>query len=633
MPGSMEPVRHTGTVLVLTQKFAFIIRPEIRVAKHVARRGEDDVAALYWQGRGFLEAGDYRRAASVFRRAVRTKPSDPELHRLLGLSLARLDRFDTAISSFRNALALAPDQAPIYARAHADLGVTLLKAGRVSEAILPLETALARDPDLQQARLCLGMALSRHGESDRALSILEPAVKQCADPEVHAARAWAMLSQGRVASAIEALHLTLRLHPGHEVAQANLLFSMQHLPGITPAALLAAHRTHFRPPGGIPGSTPPPPAFAAAGALPVIGLVSGDLRRHAVGVLTLRAFEALARRGYEIVCFASQPEDDDFTARYRAASAAFHRVDEMPDDALHALIRSERIEILFDLSGMTARQRLAVFARRAAPLQVTWAGYPGTTGIDAMDALIADEREVPTGEEDAYAERILRLPDCYVCFEPPSCAPEVNGLPMLTGEHIRFGCFQRAPKLNHGVFGLWARIAQAVPQARFVLRYGCYVEGETRKVVSDMAAEAGLKPSLLVFEEGGPQAHLLAGYANIDVALDTFPYSGGVTTLEALWMGIPVVTRLGATFAGRHSASHLYAAGLSELIAVTDDAYVATAVALVQDVQRLAALRAGLRARLRACPLMDADSFATQLETALVGLRAGGKEEGKSLLV
>jgi predicted O-linked N-acetylglucosamine transferase (SPINDLY family) len=304
----------------------------------------------------------------------------------------------------------------------------------------------------------------------------------------------------------------------------------------------------------------------------------------------------------------------------------------MPDDALHALIQSEGIEILFDLSGMTARQRLAVFARRAAPLQVAWAGYPGTTGIDAMDALIADAREVPVGEEDAYAEKILRLPDCYVCFEPPSCAPGVSGLPMLTAEHIRFGCFQRAPKLNHGVFGLWARIAQAVPQARFVLRYGCYAERETRKVVSDMAAEAGLKPSLLVFEDGGPQAHLLAGYANIDVALDTFPYSGGVTTLEALWMGIPVVTRQGATFAGRHSASHLHAAGLPELIALTDDAYVATAVALVQNPQHLAALRAGLRARLLACPLMDADRFAAQLETALLGLWAGRQEEGKNLL-
>jgi Flp pilus assembly protein TadD len=265
----MKHVRHTGTVLVLTQKYVLIIPPETCMAKHVPRRAEDDVAALYWQGRSFLESQDWPNAASTFRRAVRSKPSDPELHRLLGLSLARLDRFDNAISSFRNAVALAPGHMPIYARAHADLGVTLLKAGRVGEAIPPLETALARDANLQQARLCLGMALSRNGEPDRALAILEPAVKHNSDPEVHAARAWAMLSQGRVEAAIEALHLTLRLNPGHAIAQTNLLFALQHLPGITPAALLAAHRTHFRPAGGIPANTSPPRA-AAAGALAVI---------------------------------------------------------------------------------------------------------------------------------------------------------------------------------------------------------------------------------------------------------------------------------------------------------------------------------------------------------------------------
>jgi len=596
------------------------------MARKIPQRIDDDVPALYWQGRRHLEAQDWRGAASVFRRAVRASQADPELHRLLGLSLARLDRFDAAVASFHNAVTLAAGQAPVRARAYADLGVTLLKAGRAQEAIAKLEAALAIDANLHQARLCLGMALSRSGESDRALAILEPAVRDNADPDVHAARAWAMLAQGRVEAAIEALKLTLRLNPGHENAQTNLLFALQHLSGITPGALLEAHRRYFRPAGGIAANTAPPPPLAASGAAPVIGVVSGDLRRHAVGVLTLRAFEALARRGTRIVCFANQAEDDDFTARFRGASTAFHRVDDMQDDALHALIRSERIEILFDLSGMTARQRLAVFARRAAPIQVTWAGYAGTTGIGAMDALIADEREVPVGEEGAYAERIVRLPDCYVCFEPPSCAPEVNGLPMLTGEHIRFGCFQRAPKLNPGVLGLWARIARAVPQARFVLRYGCYGEGETRKVVSAMAAEAGLPASLLIFEEGGPQAHLLAGYAHIDVALDTHPYSGGVTTLEALWMGVPVVTRVGATFAGRHSASHLHAAGLPELIAATDDAYVAAAVALVADVPRLAALRAGLRARIQASPLMDADRFAGHLQAALTGLRTARQQ-------
>ena len=569
-----------------------------------------DAAALYWRGRGALERGEWRHAAQSFRQAVRASPGDAELRRLLGLSLARLDRFDAAVAMFRSALAIAPDSA----RIQADLGVTLLKMGSDAEAARVLEQALTADPALQQARLCLGMALARTGEADRALAILEPAVRNSTDADLHSARAWAMLTQGRVAACVAALDLARRFNPNDAVAQTNRLFALQHLPGITAARLYAEHLAY----AARLQDTPAP----AARRLPegsdalVIGILSGDLRRHAVGVLTLSAFEALAKRNCRIVCFANQQEHDDFSDRYRAASAAWHVVHALDDDALHALIARERVDILFDLSGITARNRFAVFARRAAPFQVSWAGYTGTTGLATVDALVADAREVPDGEDGFYTEQILRLPDCYVCFEPPSCAPDPA--PRPDAAHIRFGCFQRAAKINASVLGLWARIAQAVPNACFVLRYGCYAEGQTRGVICEMAAQAGLETARIVFEPGGPQKHLLAGYTDIDVALDTFPYSGGVTTLEALWCGVPVVTLRGQTFAGRHSASHLHAVGLQELIAETAADYVRIAVLLAGDRVRLAALRAGLRARVAGSPLMDAERFADHLWAAVV---------------
>lgn len=572
-----------------------------------------DTAGLYWQGRGALERGEWRQAATFFRKAVRTSPGDPELRRLLGLSLARLDRLGDAVAMFRSALHIAPDSA----RARADLGVTLLKMDCDAEAVTVLTQALAADPSLQQARLCLGMALARTGEPDRALAILDPAVRHSTESDLHTARAWAMLAQGRVAACVTALDLARRLNPADTVAQTNRLFALQHLPGITASRLFAEHVAYA---ATLPAGTRAvvPGRLRESGATLVIGIVSGDLRRHAVGVLTLRAFEALAARNCRIVCFANQPEHDDFTERFRAASDGWHVVSELDDDALHALIARERVDILFDLSGVTARNRFAVFARRAAPFQVSWAGYTGTTGLANMDALVADAREIPEGEDDLYTEAILRLPDCYVCFEPPLCAPDPGPLPLLQGPHIRFGCFQRAPKINTDVLRLWARIAEAVPNARFVLRYGCYAEGQTRAVVREMAVEAGLDPERIVFEPGGPQRDLLAGYTAIDVALDTFPYSGGVTTLEALWCGVPVVTLRGHTFAGRHSASHLHAAGLGELIADTGADYVRIAVSLVSDTARLVALRAGLRARVAASPLMDAGRFADHLRAALV---------------
>ncbi len=574
----------------------------------VPRPPAPDAEGWYWQGRAHLQAARWQAAAQAFTRAIKAAPKQAPFHRARGLALARLDRFGAAMEDFRRAIQLSP----YMALAHSDLGVALLKVNRAREAVAVLEHALKIDPGLGQARICLGLALAHAGLPDRALEILDSAVANDPDPEIHSARAWAMLGQGRVEEAIAALTRTLALQPGHAVAQYNLLFSLQHRVGITAQQLFEAHRRWAATaPAAQPGPRPPP-----GGSPPRIGVVSGDLRRHAVSALTLRVFESLAAQGHRIVCFANLSEADDVTARWRRAAQRWHVVDEMDDDALAALIARERIGILFDLSGLTARHRMPVFARRAAPLQVSWAGYTGTTGLATMDALVADAREVPDGEDGCYTERVVRMPQCYVVFDPPEGAPEPARLPEPDGAVV-FGCFQRAPKLNEPLLALWARIADALPDARFLLRYGCYAERQTQRVVLEMAKRAGLDPARLVFEGGGSVSDMLAAYARIDVALDTRPYSGGVTTLEALWMGVPVVTWPGDTFAGRHSASHLHAAGCAELIAESGDDYVQRAVSLAGDPARLRSYRRDLRPRLRRSPLCDADTFASALLAAL----------------
>ena len=579
-------------------------RDRERSPRNVA--GAHDGEGWYWQGRAHLDAREWERAAQAFTKAVRHAPKQAIFYRARGLALTRLDRFGAAIADFQRAIELAP----YLAQAYSDLGVTLLKVNRATQAVAPLEHALTIDPSLRQARICLGLALAHAGLPDRALDILDSAVASDSDPEIHAARAWAMLGQGRVEDAIETLVKTLSLQPGHAVANYNLLFSLQHRPGITARDLYDAHRRwariHAEREQGETREWP-------TGLPPRIGIVSGDLRRHAVSALTLRVFEALARRGCKIICFANQSDSDHVTARWRRAAHRWHAVDEMDDGVLSALIARERITVLFDLSGLTARHRMPVFARRAAPLQVTWAGYTGTTGLTNMDVLIADAREVPPGEEHAYTERVVRMPHCYVTYDPPPDAPP---LARVAGEPT-FGCFQRAPKLNLELLSLWARIAEAVPQARFLLRYGCYGEQQTQRVVSQMASRAGLDPARLAFEAGGSVAQMLAAYARVDVALDTRPYSGGVTTLEALWMGVPVLTWPGDTFAGRHSASHLHAAGCGELIVNSGEAYVREAVALIGDPGRLAAYRRTLRGRVETSPLSDGDAFAADLMAAL----------------
>ena len=569
-----------------------------------------DADGWYWQGRTHLQAARWAEAAEALSRAIKQAPKQAVFYRARGLALARLDRFGAAIADFQRAIALSPYMALSYS----DLGVTLLKVNRAREAVAPLEHALKIDPALSQARVCLGLALAHAGLPDRALEILDTAVANDPDPEIHAARAWAMLGQGRVDEAIAALTKTLALKPDHAVAHYNLLFSLQHRVGITARDLFDAHRqwaTLHTP------VTPPAPRDWRTASRNRIGVVSGDLRRHAVSVLTLPVFEAMATRGQKVICFANLSDSDDVTARWRRLAHRWHVVDEMDDDALTALIVRERIGILFDLSGLTARHRMPVFARRAAPLQVSWAGYTGTTGLTSMDALVADAREVPEGEDTYYTERVVRMPRCYAVFDPPADAPEPVHTPGPDGT-IVFGCFQRAAKLNEPLLALWARIAEALPQARFLLRYGCYAEQQTKRVVSAMAQRAGLDPSKLVFEAGGSVADMLAAYARVDVALDTRPYSGGVTTLEALWMGVPVITWPADTFAGRHSASHLHAAGCGELIADSGENYVQKAVSLAGDSTRRSGYRDELRSRVRRSPLCKAEMFAQELIDALV---------------
>jgi predicted O-linked N-acetylglucosamine transferase (SPINDLY family) len=287
------------------------------------------------------------------------------------------------------------------------------------------------------------------------------------------------------------------------------------------------------------------------------------------------------------------------------------------DEQLAAAIVDDRIDILIDLSGHTAGSRLAVFARRPAPVQLTWMGYVGTTGLKAMDGLIADRFHVPAGEEAAYVERVLRLPDTLFCFDPPTETPAVSPLPASSGRPFCFGCFHNPAKINRGVADLWARILAAVPGASAYFAYAGYDVAEVQQRIRGWFADAGIAPDRIRFGGRLPRREHLARYGEVDLALDPFPYSGSTTTAEALWMGVPVVTMPGQSFAGRHSLSHLSVIGLTETIACDAEDYLARACGVAGDLDRLAILRAGLRERVAASPLCDGDRFARHLAAML----------------
>jgi predicted O-linked N-acetylglucosamine transferase (SPINDLY family) len=350
-----------------------------------------------------------------------------------------------------------------------------------------------------------------------------------------------------------------------------------------------------------------------------VGFVSPDFGRHPVGHFLIRGLENLDRGQCETVCYCDRIIKDDLTTRLQAATTIWRDVIGLNDEQLAEQIRADRIDILFDLAGHTAGNRLLVFARKPAPIQITWIGYEGTTGLEAIDYILADRYLIPAGKETFYREQVLRMPDGYVCYDPPAAAPEAGPLPAAKNGCVRFASFNNLAKITPRVVEVWAKVLDRVPQSRLLLKYRGLGGKSVRERYLAMFTAFGVDPSRLEFAPPSDYAEYLAAYRQVDIALDPFPFGGGITTCDALWMGVPVVTCPGETFASRHGLSHLANVGLTDTIARDLDEYVALAVGLAGDLPRLATLRAGLRERMACSPLCDGKRFAEHFAEVLGG--------------
>jgi predicted O-linked N-acetylglucosamine transferase (SPINDLY family) len=348
-----------------------------------------------------------------------------------------------------------------------------------------------------------------------------------------------------------------------------------------------------------------------------LGLVSPDLCRAPVGYFLIGLLKNLDRQEVTTIAYSDTPRFDDLSAEMKKHTSLWRDVRALADDRLVTAIRADGIDILIDFAGHTKGNRLNVFARRAAPVQASWAGYVGTTGLAAMDYLIADRFHVPEGWEKFYREKVVRLPDGYVCYEPPDYCPEVGPLPAERNGHLTFAGFHNVGKVGPLSIALWSRVLNALPDSRLVLKYKKLTDAAVAARIRETFRSHGIPDERVAIEGTSPHLAMYQRYNDCDIALDARPYSGGLTTLEALWMGVPVVTLPGRTFAGRHSLSHLSTVGLTECIAKDEDDFVRMVVGFVHDLPRLAELRRGLRARMAQSPLCDHKRFADDF-TALL---------------
>jgi len=590
--------------------------PEAIAAYQRAVELDPRLPEAHWGlGRIWQQQGKLAEAARCYQRSIELKPDFTAAHNNLGNVRKDQGQLEEAVACYQRAIALRPD----LADAHNNLGVVLRRLGRLDAAVASCRQAVVLRPDFAAAHNNLGLAVEAQGRITEAVASFQRALELQPDfANAHNNLALALANQGRIEEAIGHYQRALTLNPRYPLAHSNYLLCLQYLPQTTLASLAAAHRQWNDQHAAVLRDAAPPVVHDRTPDRPLrLGFVSPDFGRHPVGWFVVRVLEELRRQACPTVCYSDRNLRDELTARIEAAAGVWRDVRSLSHEALAERIRADRIDILFDLAGHAGSSRLLTFARKPAPVQIAWIGYPGTTGLSAMDYLLADRWQVPAEDEWAYCEHVLRLPDGYVCYAPPAYAPETGPLPALTQGTVTLACFGNPGKIGPSVVALWSRILHRLPQARLALQYkGMNDAAVVARLTAAFVAQA-IDPRRLTFRGRAPHEDLLRQYQHVDLALDTFPYSGGLTTCEALWMGVPVVTCPGQTFAGRHSLSHLATVGLTETVAHDPDEYVELAVTLGRDLPRLAAMRAGLRAQMAASPLCDGPRFAQNLLNAL----------------
>ena len=531
-------------------------------------------------GRRHHQTGRWAEAEKIYHQVLAQQPNHPEALHLLGMLAGQRGQLNTAVELIGRTVQLRPD----YAEAHNNLANALRDMGQLDDAVASYQRAIRFKPDLAGAYNNLANALKDMGQIDQAIAAYREAV---------------------------------RLKPDYAEAHGNILLALHYSPAFDPRSLLLEsgqwNRRHAEPRERFiqPHANDRDPDRRLR-----LGYVSPDFRDHPVSRFVLPLLAAHDHTAFDIFAYSVVSAHDKITTKLKACCDTWRSTVGLSDEQAAEMIRQDRIDILIDLAGHTAENRLPIFAHKPAPVQVTWLGYPGTTGLATMDYRLTDALADPPGVTDEFCtERLIRLPRTNWCFGPPDDAPAVNELPAIANHRVTFGSFNNLAKVNEPMLTLWAKILHAVPGSKLLLKAKPLRCASVQQRLRNTMTEAGIEPDRLEMIGWAPSAVYLATYNRLDIALDTYPYHGTTTTCESLWMGVPVVTLSGESHVSRVGVSLLSNAGLPQLIALTPEQYAQIAVDLANDLPRLSELHHTLRRRMAASPLMDRQAFARDMET------------------
>jgi protein O-GlcNAc transferase len=567
-------------------------------------------------GRACREAGRLEEAGRAYETAVRLCPDSAEAHFNLGNIRKDRGRFASAAACYRRALAIRPDFAP----ALCNLGSVFRETGKADSALACYRRALASDPGFAEVYNNMSILLTEKGEIGEAIACGKKAQSLRPDfAESYNNLARALKYSGRVAESIRWYEKSLALSPDTAFVHSNLLYALSYLEGAEPEAVARAHRAWAGRHGAPAGRRPADHDNSPDPDRPLrVGYVSPDFKQHPVADFMAPLLAGHRRSVVEAVCFSEVRKKDAVTRRLQGLADQWFDTAGIGDRRLAGMIREAKVDILVDLAGHTAGNRMPLFSLRPAPVQASWLGYPNTTGLATVDYRITDAWADPPGQtEPFHTETLVRLDRGFLCYGAPAAAPAPSPPPCRENGAVTFGSFNNLAKFNPGVAAVWAGVLKAVPNSRLVMKFRTLSDATVRQSVMDAFAEHGVAPDRLTLYGFLPSAaDHFALYNQIDVALDTFPYNGTTTTCEALWMGVPVLALAGRVHAARVGVSILTGLALADLVARDRDDYIGKAVALANDRDRLADLRKGLRSRMITAPLMDGPGFALRMETA-----------------
>jgi predicted O-linked N-acetylglucosamine transferase (SPINDLY family) len=581
-----------------------------KIYRKILEMDGNQFVVLHNLGVLIMEEGNPEQALSLFKKTLTLKPDHAQTYNSMGLALYHLGLLNEAIDAFRSSLEIDPEDPTT----HCNLGMVLKDKKMPDAAIACYRVALRLNPQDILSENNIGSILKGQKRLDAAAASFRKVLAVAPDfAEVHYNLGNTYGEMRQHDDALACYRRAIELKPDYADALSNILMTMHYASSTNGQDFFAAAINWAKPYNEgrlertFTNATEPERKLR-------IGYVSADFSRHPVGYYLSGILPFHNDDTVEVVGYSNSHKSDDITERLRAGATNWRNVTDLSDEAMATQITDDGIDILVDLSGHTAGHRLPVFARRPAPVQVSWMGYTGTTGLTAIDYILADRFVIPENDIDLFSENVKYFSGCYLCFEPPRYDIATNEPPALKAGFITFGSFNNLIKITNETISEWANILAVVANSQLLLKTSSLDDEGMRQSLIEAFEKRGIDSKRILLEGRSPRADLLKAYQRIDIALDTMPFNGGVTTAEALWMGVPVISLRSPRWTGCLGETILNAVGLPGLVANDPKHYHELAVTLAHDLPRLEQLHGELRSRVETSAFCDGPAFANKLE-------------------